>query len=116
MPGLDQVIASECAAPADERLREACVVVAEIALEPLPVVRRVAFVRARELFDEPLEKAPRRSVQPVGVETREAEHGVGSRAQIDLAVEPSDDAVEEVPGRLDDGRNPGRGKDVAELG
>ena len=37
-PGLRQVVASERAAAAEQRLREARIVVAEVAFEPMPTV------------------------------------------------------------------------------
>ena len=65
---LDQVVAVEGAAAADQRLREACVVVAELVLEPAPVLGRGPAVGVGELLDEPLEQALGVRVEPVRVE------------------------------------------------
>src|SRR5581483_9632790 len=59
-------------------------------------------------------KPARRRLQPVCVETREAEDRVGGGAESDLAVECVAESVEQVACRPHDGRNPGGGENVAE--
>ena len=55
-PELDEIVAPECVAAADQRLREPRVVVAELVLEPAPVRPRRALVGLRELVDQTLEQ------------------------------------------------------------
>src|SRR5689334_594288 len=111
---LGQVVWSQCVAAADQRLREARVVVRELVLEPAPTVGGGAAVRVRELVDEPLEEASRAEVEAVGVEARQAEDRIGRRPQRDLSGERADESREQIPDGDDEGGNPGGRQDLAE--
>ena len=104
----------QCAPAADQRLREPRVVVAELVLEPAPVLRSGAAVRVGELLDEALEQTFGFRVEPVGVEARETEHRVGGRSQADVPGECRDEPCEQVACRNDDGGDPCGGEDLAE--
>ena len=93
-PEFDQFVTFERAAPAEQRLREARIVVAELAFEPLPAVRGVALVAARELLDQALEQVPSRLIEPVCVEARESEHRVCRCSQGDVAGERADETLQ----------------------
>src|SRR5581483_11245140 len=66
---LGEIVAVECDAAADQRLRKTRIVVAECVLEPVPAVDGGAFVGVCELCDEPLEQASCFGLEAVGVET-----------------------------------------------
>ena len=112
---LGEIGSAERVGAREECLRQPGVVVAELVLEPAPVVRGAALVvRLGELRDEPFEQPARRRVEPIRVQTGEPEHRVRRRAEARLTGERADEPVEEIAGRPDDGRDPGGGEDVAE--
>ena len=111
---LGQSRPAERIAADEECLRQPRVVVAELVLEPAPVLRAGALVGPGELLDEPFEPPRARRLEPVGVEAGEAEHGIGGRAQGNVIAERADETIEEVPRRSHDGGYPCRGEDVPE--
>src|SRR6185436_5543426 len=80
--------------PDDERMGESRVVVREAIVEPQPRVRGGVAVGRRELLDEALEQLPRVLVETIGIESREAEDGVGGGPQRDVRAERRHECVQ----------------------
>jgi hypothetical protein len=113
-PRLRHFLPAECDASCDQGVRQAGVVVRQLVLEPQPARLCVGRVRRRELLERPLQDPPRHEVEPVGVEMREAEGGIGARPQRGVGRDGADDGVEQALARTDDGGNPGGGEDLPE--
>ncbi len=111
---LDEIVAVERDAAADQRLRQARVVVGELVLEPAPVVRGRVAVRVGELLGQALEQAKRLGREPVGVDARQAEDRVGGRPQRHVAGKRAHEALEQVAHRHDDSGDPCRSEDLPE--
>ena len=94
--GLGEIVAAERCAADDQGMWERRVVVGERVLEPAPSAGGVRLERVGELFDDSLEQLLRRRLEPIGVEARESEDGVGAGAQRRLRSERADDRVEQA--------------------
>ena len=53
-------------------------------------------------------------IEPIGIDTRETQHGIRGRMEGDLAFKRRDECVEKAARRADDRRHPGRREDLAE--
>ena len=74
----------------------------------------MSLVCRGKLVDQTPEQLPGCGLQPVRVEPRKSEHGVGAGAQRELRVERADDLVEQAASGADNGGHPRRREDVAQ--
>src|SRR6185437_15589193 len=78
---LGELRPAERAAAGEECLRQPRIVVAELVLEPTPILRAGPLVGVGKLLGESFEVHVSGRVEPVRVESGEAEHGICSRSQ-----------------------------------